>query len=252
MPGAGVHVPQVRAAGVGDVDRRNGTKQQRGEEGRHERHARRGRPVVREALAEAKDLRAAESLRAGSVVSAGVVTSAPAVAATAAATPLRRSGTTYVVCLAAGDARKLGRATGRRLKGVALGLRAGVLPVGAVRMRERGTAVRPGGQLLDERPGGVEVCEQRLRLAAPKDGAVLHAGTADAGDARQVAAGITEAREHELQRLHPHGGGCEDLAARGVREDALADAVFGGEGGVEVDDGGVGVLEVRGHDEGCA
>ena len=176
---------------------------------------------------------------------------APAAAA-AVATLLRSSGTTYVVCLAAGDARELRRAADGRLKGVALGLCARVLPVGAVRVRECRAAVWPSGQLLRERSDGVEAGEQRLSLAAPEDCAVLHAGAADTGDARQVAAGfVAEARQHELKRFHPHGGRCKDLAKRRLREDALVDTVLGGEGGVEIDSGRVCKLEVGGHDDGC-
>lgn len=79
---------------------------------------------------------------------------------------------------------------------------------------------------------------------------MLHARASDALDAAKVQALVAQARQDEVQSLEPHGDGGEDFIFGRVGEHALLDAVVD-EVGVEIDDGGVDELQVRGYDQAC-
>ena len=131
------------------------------------------------------------------------------------------------------------------VKLVALLLRAVVLPVGGIGVRE-GVL-----QLVDQRLVRLESAEQGLSLAAPVDAAVLLARAADAPDAVQGRVLVLQALQHQVEGLEPHGHGGKDLALILVDEHALLDVVLGAEVLVEVDFGVRDDGEVGLDDDGC-
>lgn len=120
----------------------------------------------------------------------------------------------------------------RSVKLVALGLRAVVLPVGRERVAQRAR------QELLERPvagAAPHAAQQLLGVVVPVDAAVLLAGAADAPDAVQLGAAVSQPGEDQVDGLEPHGHGREDLALVVVYEDALVQAILLAEVCVEVD-----------------
>lgn len=75
---------------------------------------------------------------------------------------------TYMMRPTARHTRQLLRSPDLRLKRLTLSLCASILPIRAIRVRER------GAELLGKRTARVKVCKQRLGLAAPEDGSMLH------------------------------------------------------------------------------
>jgi len=116
-----------------------------------------------------------------------------------------------------------------RIKLVALGLGAVVLPVRCIRVRE-GTL-----QLVDQRRIRTEAPEQLLAITAPVYAPVLLAGTAYTPYARDGRARLPEAVEHEVDGLEPHGHGSKDLTLLLVHLYAFLDAILAAEVFVEVD-----------------
>ncbi|KAJ6444739.1 Pre-mRNA-splicing factor cwc15 [Purpureocillium lavendulum] len=218
-PALAGHVPEVHAADVADIEGRDGAEEQRGEPRRDEGDTP-TRPVIANGRAGGEEGREVWEQDATYVVGA---------AARHLGQPLAAAG-------------ELG------VKGIALALGALVLPVGGPVVGE------DGGELVDEGPGRVEAGEGVRGGGGPVDAAVLLAGAADGGDAGHGHGGRHgggEAREDEVERLHPHGDGGVDLARRRPHVHALADAILVREVAVEVDLGLGDRLEIRADDDGC-
>lgn len=107
------------------------------------------------------------------------------------------------------------------IKGIALLLRAGILPIRRVRMRKRIL------QCLYQRRSLGQTPKQRLALVTPIHASVLLAGARDASDALKWTALGLETRKHEVNGLKPHGYRRVDFALGFFDEDAFLDAILG-------------------------
>ncbi|KAI9167437.1 Pre-mRNA-splicing factor cwc15 [Paramyrothecium foliicola] len=198
-------VPQVHAACVGDVERRDGAHEHGGQPRGDEGDARRLGVHLGLYALDAHDLRACEALHCRSMMA-------------------------YMVRTAARRLRQLLPITQRGVEGVAFALRALILPVG------RPLAGQRLVELVDKRLTGIQAREQAFGLGAPPDAAVLLAGAAHALDAvHGDGHGLGEAVEDEVERLEPQGDGGVDLARLLADVDALVDAILLAEVAVEVD-----------------
>lgn len=160
-----------------------------------------------------------------------------------------------MVSLASRHLCQLFRAAQAFIKLLALLLRTCILPVRAVLMCKCAkllnilpfTIRTLSNQLLSQPFTTIKASHDLFSIRAPEYCSMLHTGTSDTLHAAEVEALGMQAREHQVQGLEPHGDGRKDLIFGGIGEHTLFDAVVG-EVGVEVNKGGVGKLEVRGHD----
>jgi len=92
-------------------------------------------------------------------------------------------------------------------------------------------------QLPEKWAFGIEALQRRFGLVVPIHARVLLARAADALDPVHRTALFSQAGEHQVDGLHPHGHGLVHLPLILVDAYALLDTVFRGEVGVEVDFG---------------
>lgn len=146
-----------------------------------------------------------------------------------------------MVRLAASNLSQLLRTPELRIELITLLLRTSILPIRAMRMSK--SALLPTLQLLQKRLPSVQTGKHSLRLLGPKNRTMLHTRARKALDLAEIDALIFQPLQDQVDGFQPHGRGSVDLALAGVGEDALCDAVFGAEVGVEVDFGLVPVFQ---------